>query len=502
MQVGVLIFVTIALVLSAQATKFSNASLKGSYSFLTNLWTANASTSQFAMVGVLTFDGAGNVTGSYTSLSLQVFQTGTLGGTYTVNSNGTGTITFTTGSTAQFAINLDSTAAGVAHGVQLLQTNDSNNEIVSGTAVLQSTTAETYSAASLKGTFAFQWNLWTADASEPQASLIEIGTFDGKGNCAGAGTMVVDGKTTTGTDTGTYTVNPDGSGSLSVSPNTQVAFVLNSVTAGKAKGVQFIQNLPKFGSGDYVITGAALSAQATKFSNASLKGSYSFLTNLWTANASTNQSAMVGVLTFDGAGNVTGSYTSLSLQVFQTGTLGGTYTVNSNGTGTIAFTSGSTAQFAITLNSTAAKVAHGVQLLRTNDSNNEIVSGTAVLQSTTAETYSVASLKGTLSDQWNLWTAELSEPQASLISVGTFDGKGNYTGSYTSVYDGKLGTKTQAGTYTVSPDGTGSLSLPGSQHAFALNTVAAGQAKGVQFITNIPGGSSGNYVISGTGLKQ
>ena len=112
------------------------------------------------------FDGAGTVTGSYTSISSEVFKTGTLGGTYTVNSNGTGTITFTTGSTAQFAITLNSTAAKVAHGVQLLQTNDRNNEIVSGTAVLQSTTAETYSVASLKGNFSFQWSLWTADASQ------------------------------------------------------------------------------------------------------------------------------------------------------------------------------------------------------------------------------------------------------------------------------------------------------------------------------------------------
>ena len=51
---------TIALALSAQATKFSNASLKGSYSFLTNLWSTNPNTNAFAMVGVMTFDGAGS----------------------------------------------------------------------------------------------------------------------------------------------------------------------------------------------------------------------------------------------------------------------------------------------------------------------------------------------------------------------------------------------------------------------------------------------------------
>lgn len=256
-QVGVLIIVTIALALSAEATTYSKASLKGSYSFLTNLWTANPSTNQFAMIGVLSFNGTGTVTGSYTSISLGVFQTGTLGGTYTVNSNGTGTIAFTAGSTAQFAITLDSTAAGVAHGVQLLQTNDSNNEIVSGTAVLQSTTAETYSVASLKGNFSFQWGLWTADASQSQASVIGVGSIDGKGTLKDSTTMVLDGKLQTGTQTGTYTVNQDGSGSISLTDGTQLAFVLNSVAAGQAKGMQFIVNLSE-DIGNSVVSGTAL----------------------------------------------------------------------------------------------------------------------------------------------------------------------------------------------------------------------------------------------------
>lgn len=255
MQVGVLVFLTIALSLSAQAATFNKASLKGSYSFLTNLWTADASTNQLAMVGVLTFNGAGKVTGSYTSISLQVSQTGTLGGTYTVSSNGTGKITFKTGSTAQFAIVLNSTAAGVAQAVQLLQTNDSKNEVVSGSAVLQSTTAQTYSIASLKGTFGFHWNIWSADASGFQGSMIGMCSFDGKGNFKSSGTSVVGGAAKTQTETGTYKVNADGSGSISF-PGSQVALVLNSVTAGQAVGAQFIQNLSE--SGKYVITGTAL----------------------------------------------------------------------------------------------------------------------------------------------------------------------------------------------------------------------------------------------------
>ncbi len=230
-----------ALVLSAQATTFSNASLKGSYSFLTILWTTNVNTSPFGMVGVMTFDGAGNVTGSYTSVTGGVAQTGTLGGTYSLNSNGTGTITLTTGSTAQFAITLDSTAAKVAHGVQLLQTNDSNNEIVSGTAVLQSTTAETYSVASLKGDFALQRNEWTADVNQNETGGVDLYTFDGKGNFKISEAYVSDGVFYTGTATGTYTANPDGSGTIYGGGGFEAAaFALNSVVAGQAKGFQLL----------------------------------------------------------------------------------------------------------------------------------------------------------------------------------------------------------------------------------------------------------------------
>jgi len=259
-QVGILVFTTIAFAVPAQAT-FSNASLKGTYSFLTNLWTANVSTPQFAMVGVLAFDGAGNVTGSYTSISHDAVTSGTLGGTYTVSSNGTGAILFATGSPAHFAITLNSSAAGVAHGVQLLQINDTSDEIISGTALLQATTSATYSVASLKGNFAFQYNPWTADGTLSEDGGVGIFTFDGKGNVKTSITNVFGGTLFTHTGlTGTYTVNADGSGSLAVvsKHNPQLAFALNSVTAGLAKGLQFLDTNTGDGSGDLVITGSAL----------------------------------------------------------------------------------------------------------------------------------------------------------------------------------------------------------------------------------------------------
>ena len=255
-QLGIFVFITIALALSAQATTYKKASLKGSYSFLTNLWTGNSSTDEIAMVGILTFNGAGKITGSYTTVSLEVVKSGTLGGTYTVSSNGTGKITFTTGSTAVFAIVLNNpTTAGLAQGMQLLQTNDSNNEVVGGSAVLQSSTTQTYSAASIRGNFSFQWNLWWASPSGYQGSQMGTCSFDGKGGFKSSSTSVLDGVTKTQSQTGTYTVNADGSGTITL-PGSSIVFVLNSADTGQAHGAQFINNINE--SGDYVVSGTAL----------------------------------------------------------------------------------------------------------------------------------------------------------------------------------------------------------------------------------------------------
>src|ERR1019366_1640882 len=245
-QVRVLIFMALAIVLPARATTFSNASLNGSYSFLINLWTADVNTNEFAIVGVMTFDGAGQGSAVYTQTAAGgMITSGNFSMTYTVNPNGTGKITCAAGLKDQFAITLNSTAGGVAHGVQLLQTNDNKNEVVSGSAVLQSLATETYSLSSLKGNFAFQGNEWTATGKDAEEGFVGILTFDGKGNVLGSYTDMYDGGLTSPTLTaGTYTVNPDGfGGMLFLADNIQFSFALNSASAaGNAKGLQFVVN--------------------------------------------------------------------------------------------------------------------------------------------------------------------------------------------------------------------------------------------------------------------
>jgi hypothetical protein len=239
----ILIFMAIAIALPAQATTFNNASLSGTYSFLINLWTGDVNTKEFGLVGVMTFDGAGQGNGFYSETAAGgMITSGSLSLNYAVNSNGTGTITCTTGLTNVFAITLNSTIARVAHGIQLLQTSDSANEVVSGTAVWLSSGAKSYSVSSLKGNFAFQGNEWLATAKDPEEGFIGVLTFDGKGNVTGTYTDMSNGQLTSPTLSGTYTVNADGfGGMLFLADNIEFTFALNSATAsGAAKGFQFV----------------------------------------------------------------------------------------------------------------------------------------------------------------------------------------------------------------------------------------------------------------------
>jgi len=238
-QVCLLVFVTITLVLTAQAATFSNANLNGTYTFMGNRWTADVSAPQGGFIGVMSFDGAGNVTESYTGMINGSLITGTYSGTYTVNPNGTGTLTYPG---LQFTFVVNSTSAKIAHGIQLLGIlNYGYNEVGTSTALLQSTTANTYSAANLRGNFSFQYDEWTADPTQTYYAGNGLFSFDGKGNVRGSSSSMENGTLQTNTFTGTYTVNSDGSGTISLSTGVQYAFVLNTVLGTFAHGFQFLQ---------------------------------------------------------------------------------------------------------------------------------------------------------------------------------------------------------------------------------------------------------------------
>jgi len=180
--------------------------------------------------------------------------TGTSTGTYTVNPNGTGTVTFI-GSTLELGFTINSTVAKVAHGFQFFVELAGYNGGNLGTGLLISTAPTTYTAATLKSDFGFGFDESTLDTTVAMQCGTGLFIFDGKGNVTGSVNSMVGGVFQTGTFTGTYTVNDDGSGSISLNDGPQYAFVLNTVTGGLAKGLMFIQTNT---TGDVAIWGTGL----------------------------------------------------------------------------------------------------------------------------------------------------------------------------------------------------------------------------------------------------
>jgi hypothetical protein len=114
--------------------------LMGSYGFtLTQTW--DAGSAPFALTGVVTFDGAGNLTSNSTivqvdgnpqATTVQVGQSGQTAGTYTVNADGTGTVTIPNNGGIPTTVSFVITDGG--SGLMILPTGGFGNHLVTGTA--------------------------------------------------------------------------------------------------------------------------------------------------------------------------------------------------------------------------------------------------------------------------------------------------------------------------------------------------------------------------------
>jgi hypothetical protein len=243
-----------------------------------------------------------------------------------------------------------------------------------------------YTAANVKGGYSFLLNKWPGPTS-PDGAVLGRLNFDGASAVSGFFTVIDSGSLTVYSILAgsTYSVNPNGSGSIALNLSgggtDRFSFVLNSVTGSIAKSLQLLV-INNSDNNSNVIAGTAnsinLSGPATA---ANLKGAYSLLLNWWTPET---QQALVGTIVFDGKSKVTLSFTEQQGPgSVTTGTGKGTYSVKSNGSGSIGLqlSNGTTMQLDLVLNSVSGAVAKGLQLLDvTNPSGPSVDTGTAVYQ--------------------------------------------------------------------------------------------------------------------------
>jgi hypothetical protein len=213
-------------------------SLSGSFGFLLSSYPVDPSGGGLALLGLMNFDGAGNVTGSYTARSNggHPQSTGTFTGTYSSMPNGVGvkpgSVTLTLDIGITFSLDMVVTDGG--QGLQLVATNCGGGCDPAG-AVFSGVARAAYTGP-VNGSYGFQFN----STPVPSAFLGAV-SFDGAGNAAMSITNVgapQEGSPPpvgSGTLQGTYSLNPDGSGTVTLtdpSGNPDQTFAIVSTDGG------------------------------------------------------------------------------------------------------------------------------------------------------------------------------------------------------------------------------------------------------------------------------
>lgn len=244
--------------LPAQAA-YTAANVKGDYSFLLNKWTTTSGDNS-GLLGVLTFNGVSSVTGTIFDLTSAGLETRTLetDSTYAVTSTGSGSMKLVaTEGTITLDFVLTSVSSGVARELQLLETSPSADSYVVAGVASAVGLSKSASAANVKGTYSFLVNLWTAESSA-QRGLVGTATFDGVSKVTLSYTREVGGAATAHSESGTYSVDSNGSGSLVFTKENgdfvTVGFLLNSVVSSIATGLQVLGS----GGSAGVFTGTAV----------------------------------------------------------------------------------------------------------------------------------------------------------------------------------------------------------------------------------------------------
>lgn len=188
-------------------------------------------------------------------------------------------------------------------------------------------------------------------------------------------------------------------------------------------------------------------------SNATLKGNYGFV-----LNGVTNTSALtatVGQIAANGSGGLTGSETVSKNGVITSDVaITGSYALNKNCTGTASITptGGSASNYSI--------VAIGTQIEMAETDAGFTESGYALAQG--KATCSDAGIKGTTGFHGGGWKVSSSLIPVAFAGQLIIDGLGNLSGAQEGSLGGEVYSTTLSGTYSVSANCTGTITLTDS----------------------------------------
>jgi len=314
-----------------------------------------------ATVGLVTLDGKGGLSGTETESNNGVISTFSVTGAYTENANCTGTaqITPSGGSATNF------NTVVVNGGKELLLLETDSGTLAGGNA--QASSAKC-SNASLKGIYGYLRGRPGGIGGTGVNVILGQFDADGKGNItSGSFTFAAGGTIRTGSFTGAYSIAKNCSGSLTFSSEDQSPADFNIVLDNGNKGFQMIQadsgdDQPGFGVAQGTVTCGLTGKKQTLATNF-----------LGTDFASGDPESIVGQVTLDGKGNISGSETFSINYANSVEPVTGTYTENASCTGTAQITpsGGSPANF------NTVVVNGDKELLLLETDSNTLLGGTA-----------------------------------------------------------------------------------------------------------------------------
>lgn len=310
----------------------SASTLNGVYTFNATgfVLSNNAVSGAAGGVGLLQFDGQGNLTANLsTATNGAAPSAGTLTGSYTISPGCTGTAALTDSNSHSIPMSFSiySVAATDTNFYASLARSGKFILIGGGHTAYAQPAAGTCSASSLNGTYSLTLSgrgISGTGAFTGSYQGIGTATFDGMGNVTLAGTVntnLAQGKPFS--YTGTYSLPSNCSGTLTVNITSPVTFDLVVWSSGSQYNI--------VGSdANYAYSGSGGSAQPPACATATLSGEYSFSASGFTVSGTMQDGAEdeSGVMQFDGQGNVTAKYTDSQSSGSQT-TAMGTYTMGS-----------------------------------------------------------------------------------------------------------------------------------------------------------------------------
>lgn len=399
--------------------------------------------------GSFVADGAGNVTSATldfleldnpegsTNLAQSMTDQQAIGA-YSVGSNNLGTVIFVGANgqragVGEFIFALGSFNSGVAGRGQI-----SGGNIADGVLLAQDSTA--FSASAINGNYALGSSLHFLSESEPLAGEFHA---DGAGNLSRGFLDVNQPKAVPPVElsdasfTGTYTVDPaTGRGTAT----------MNVATVGMVNSTFYVISAKELFLFGYTFSGSALQQQAASFSNASLNGTTVFALGS-NAGLLTGQlggtTGNAGLLTADGNGNVTGVVDGVidnTGVVVQNKSFTGTYTVSSNGRGTLNV-----------FNQTFVIYLVGQNSAFVLEQPNNLSVQAGLIEPQAAGPFSDVSISGTFSSggssspldetvgtyQGDLGPVYLTSNGTGSIGGYAFDSSGTYTATYSVASNGR-----------------------------------------------------------------